>query len=770
MARLRQHSSSTSSSDSRRQYLAALRSISEGPGASERRYVFDLPVAGNVVEWVTGHQFLAFESDSQSIYSHWGQYQLLRDTCQLRCPICNPYDPTGEGPANCWGKTRAQLQDEVLLRRSDRHGGGDVCPKCGGAREEFVQDGLLQDYNTVLACIGMRSAKSATAGLFATYVDHVICAMAGFEQGALARKLGQVRGTTFDVAFVATTGKQAEATIFDYYTNFRSASPWFQRYVTTIKEMEQNQPDTGMKPWRYREVDLQISNELAGVQFSSLHSNSAGMAGRTRIAGFIDELARFDVTESKRGANEVWRVVSASLKTIRRAADVMRLPRCIFGVKIATSSPISIDDKMMTLLRDAEREDQDNVLAIHKATWDFNPFQPRSSFDEEFREDAVQAQRDFGAIPPLVETPFIEDVPRFAHSVEPELGPAVSFRTTYPEDSLGRQYVGVEVVDAIVSPEVPRFICFDAGESFDSFAGAMGHPAWVEVMPDPDEQDPRKRQPRRILMTIYDFVIRIMPTQQPKRTVWFDSVVKIIEALKPNFRIARVNFDRWNSTSLIQNIRTLGVPAEQERLVVDDFISFRGDAYGGKVKLLPPTDGELSFLSDGQVSLAVTPDKLTPAACGIYELVKLSRSEDLKRIFNPHKGEKRGHNSDDTAQVLVGVHKMIQKAYSDDPAKKGRKERLRREQFGGETWGGGGVVQAMRGWSTVQPTPRPGGGPPRPMPPTVRRRGGVPGYMPSDSYATMDGQPAGTQEGQATPEQQRAHNFEGRGVIRMRRW
>lgn len=743
----KQPSQRTSSAAVRSPELRAALQLLWSDEAEEAGVVFDLPTSPNIIEWATDPKYL----DLATVFEYWGQYQLLRDACQIRCPICNPFDPTGEGPANCWGKSRMELESEVLLVHSDRHHGSFVCPKCGGAREEFIKDGLLRDYNTVLAVVGMRSGKSAGAGIFATYLDHMLCCASGYERDSLTRLLKQARGTTFDVAFVATSAEQAESTIWDYYKNFRERSPWFQRYVYRVKELMIAQPKLGIGLWEYKELDKEIANELIGIRFRSMHSNSAGMAGATRVASFIDELARFDTTESKRGADEVWRVLTNSLKTVRTAARTLGLPGFLYGARFATSSPISIDDKAMTTLD----KELDRMLSFKKATWEFNPKQPRTEFDEEYKEDPIAAERDFGANPPLTETPLIEDLPRFATSIEPALSPAVVFEPTYPEDALGRKYAGIEAVDAIMSPEVPRFIFFDAGYSFDSFAGAMAHPGWVEVAPDPKDPD---QKPRRILLVIYDFVIRILPTVNPVRTVWFDSVIQIIEAIRNRFRIVRVCFDRWQSLSLMQHIRQLGIPADQERLEVRDFVAFKSDCYSGKVKLLPPEGSELGF-KEGQLILTKKPTELSAAAAGIYELVKLSRDEQLKKVFNPNKGKKRGYDSDDTAQVLVGVHRMIQVAMSDDPAKKGRKERLRREQMGGETWGGGGVVQAMKHWSVSPPIPSPTGGPPRQHPPiSYGRRGGVPGYTPGDTFISEDGR--------AT----KAHTFSERGIIRVNRW
>jgi hypothetical protein len=746
------------------EYLQALEFLRTGGASVRKAPEFDLPVAGNIIEWVTDKRFLDFHQ----AFAHFGQYQFLRDVAQIRCPVCNPFDKDSEGPGRVWGRTRTELESEVLLVRAVN---GDACPKCKGTREEFVKDKLLYDYNTAIVCVGARAGKSASAALLATYLEHVIYCTAGWERDALAKKLGQAPGTRFDVAFVAASGRQAEKTIWDWFTNFRERCPWLGRYRTKIKELQAAQPRIGQKRWEFVEIGKSIRNDLIRVELDSLHSNSATMAGATRIAAFVDELARFDTTESKRGADEVWRVLSMSLKTVRQAAINVGFPSHLFGLKIATSSPISMDDKMMSLLQ--KQDVLDNMFALKMATWEFNPFLPKEAFAEDYAEDPVQAERDFGANPPLTETPLIEDVPRFAKSIASKLTPAVLFRTTYPEDAFRRQYIGLEVEDTIISPESPRFITFDAGASFDSFAGAMAHPAWVEVSAEPGE-----RQPRRILMTVYDWVIRIMPTEKPKRTVWFDSVVKIVDMLKDKFRITQVCFDRWQSEALIQDIRAFGVQAEQESITVKDFVSFKSDCYSGKVKLLPPLPfgvggrPELEFLENGQLRYNRTPMELSPQAAGIYELVKLSRSEDLRKVYNPLKGRKRGYDSDDVAQVIVGVHRQIQAAMSDDPSKTSRKDRLRREQQGGEMWGGGSSVHVGPPTGSYVAGGNRGS--------RGRGTGGL-GYTNQDQYvggvskyappATASGDTfvGGINENAPVPSEHE-HEFSGPGLVRLRRW
>jgi len=630
--------------------------------------------APNAIAWATGADWL----NVQSIYRHVRQYQVIRDLFQLRCPLpsCN-----GQGPMDrdCWGKGREYLESEALLTFSSQYG-EDVCPKCGTTRSEFVQDGLLNLYNQMHIVAGMRSGKTATAAIVGTYVEHRVITIGHATQGGLARYYDQLPGQQFDITFIASTDVQSKDTIWAKYAELRKTSPWFSRYVRWIKgyEIKQQTPN-GMKPWTYEELDKEIRNGCLGLIIKSMNSNSGGMAGRTRLAAFIDELARFDVTDSSRGADEVYRVLDNSLATVRAPASRDKSAPWL-GLMSSISSPISIEDKSMTLLRQCANIK--NMYYGHYATWDFNPDLPRESFESAFERDPIGAMRDYGAQPPSAASPLITDPMLFRKvTVQQDLKPTATFRNIIHVDRTGREYLSV-VPDAIkLSRDGERYICFDAGASFDQFAGACAHGEWV--------QTPEGRQ----LVTVYDWVLRVLPEIKPRRDVWFDFVVQLLEAMSKNYVITRVDFDRWQSTHLIQQIRDRGIRCEMHGTTYEHFVKFMNDANFSKVRMLPPNPDDHN----------VDPPSMSAQGLAFYELERLERSPDLKRIYNPRKGQRRGWNSDDVATVVAHVNEMVQSSVVDISNSNGKDHRLRRESAGGTTWSGRGTLfrpmaGTKRGW------------------------------------------------------------------------
>jgi hypothetical protein len=619
----------------------------------ERDYLI-IP-APNVIEFVTSPQYL----NIPSVFHYTRQYQVLRDFFQFRCPICNPSNPEA---IDCWDKSREYLEAENLLIWSTQYN-DDVCPKCGTTREEFKADGLLKKYNQLHGIVGMRSGKTATVGMMGCYLEHRLVNIALAQpKYRLADYFGLLPKQPFEVTFIASTEVQSNDTIWAYYKSMRVDSPWFRRCVSWIKERERLQDTpSGMGRWTYKETIREIENGLIGVKFNSKNSNSSGLAGRTRIASFIDELSRFKQTESSMGADEAYRVMENSLRTIRSQVENKNLVD-FFGMIASISSPISVEDKGMELLY--QSTDIERMYSFHYATWEFNPEEKREYYDEQFKKDFVGTERDFGARPPLAANPLIREPDKFEERVtDTNLEPTAKLEIIPFTDKTGQRYHKVLMTECSLLRDANRYVVFDAGKNFDSFAGACGH---LEIM----QLDNNIME----YVTVVDWVMRVLPSEDME--VWFDSCVDIIKFQKTYQKIARVEFDRWNSVTLIQQIRNQGIRAEQDSIKSEDYIKFVADSLMGRVKLLPkePEDDNLD------------PPFKSPAAVGLYEIGRLERSLDDKRVYNPQKGKRRGWNSDDVAVCLVHLHKMCQGSQIMPTGAKlrSREARLKREEVGGQ--------------------------------------------------------------------------------------
>jgi hypothetical protein len=436
-----------------------------------------------------------------------------------------------------------------------------------------------------------------------------------------------------------------------------------------------------MKPWVYRETDTRIVNLHPSIRLltNSLNSNAPGLRGRTRPAAFADEISHMEQTESRRSATEIYRSLERSLRTVRSRVKLFGgLPW--LGAMVSVTSPVSRNDKGMELLRDARKVK--TMFSRHVPTWEFNPYETREGMQDEFDKDPIGAMRDYGAQPPGAEYPLVHDEARWrALAVDTKLKPRADFEVYEVVGKTGQRYMAVRVKRAEFLPDNhARYVVWDAGKNFDAFAGACAHGEWISL----EEGKPVR------LVTVYDWVVRILP--RPGTEVLFDSVRDLMEILRKNTRIVRVEFDRWQSVQLIQQVREMSVFAEQKSTTDKDYVQWKIDCFEGIVRMLPPQPREYNTSVETYV-WAVEPPELTAAACGIYELLGLQCDPDTHRVTAPEKGERRGYGSNDVAQCLVHAHALVQReGYTDQQDDHSRRAARLRAEGSSASWATRGYV------------------------------------------------------------------------------
>ena len=593
------------------------------------KYAIDFSIqAPNIIEWSTSEKFLK----QPSLFDYKRQYQTIRDLFQLRCPLCNKLDRQS---IDCWDKGREYLESENLLAWSPKYH-DDVCPACNTTRREFETDGIFKRYNTFVACVGMRSGKSVMAGAYlGTYIEHLIITL-----GNPSSYFDVFPGQPFEVAFTATTEVQSEGTIYAYYRAAREQSPWVQAYIEHLKQEETRR---GLfKQTLYNETNKTIYYKELNTEFNSLHSNSGGLAGRTRVWAVVDELSRFEtsVGESRRGAKEVYNVIDNGLATVRGEVDRRQLPY-IFGMMNAVSSPIHNSDMTMKLLKTAKKDK--NIFAVHYPTWKFNPKITRESLESRFQRDPTGAERDFGANPPNAEMPLITDEERFRKCINPNLKPKAIFEDTTPVDGMGRMYAGKILKHADFDRLTSYYIAGDAGKSKDSFALACGHGEYKDVhTPNGIEKK---------WCTIMDWCVTVRPSVKPRKTIYYDCIVDILNRIKQRQKIQLVAFDHWNSEAILQDLSNMQIETATYNVKAEDALRFVIDAYESKVQMIaadPNDEYKDPYSPDGH--------GMSDYGRAIHELLNLERSADLKTV------DHRSNEHNDVSVCLFSVHKFVQES------------------------------------------------------------------------------------------------------------
>ena len=555
--------------------------------------------APNIIQWVASPSYL----NVPSLWSYPNEYRVLRDLFELQCPYCN----TEEEPDD--------LRREILLEHNK-------CPKCHATKLDLYRDGLVSGYNELTGVLGMRSGKTVLAGAFiGTYLLHAALMM------NLQEYFGLMKGQLLELAFVAASSVQAHDTAWSAFVGAFDKSPWFQGYIAHLREREKKE---GLaKESLFRRNSGKIEFPEAHIQAVCLSRNSATAAGRTRIGVIVDELSRFEQTQSFISAEEVYQVHKRSLKTLQSKADQMRARGewpAFDGIMVCISAPMFSDDKMMRLLKDAETSKK--MYSIHKATWEFNPDFTEESFKDEFLQDPTRALRDYGAQPPGAMNPLVKNPEILRAALDPSRQPLLKYRLDYTTENAGGailHYTKPILVGCPIDPRIPRVIACDPGKNHDSFGISIAH---------------AERAPSGEIIFVLDAIIDIRPKRENTghgMTVWevhFPAVLAFIKLLSQRFRIQAVAYDQWNSAHLIAELQALGIRVEKVSLKRQDYFDFLDDAAQGRVRLIGRLD-----------STETSEDR------ALFELVHLE--DDGEKVFH-----NRG-KSDDLAQVLIRAHYLI---------------------------------------------------------------------------------------------------------------
>ena len=281
-----------------------------------------------------------------------------------------------------------------------------VCPRCKATKAEMIVGNDLPLYIELAACVGQRAGKSALVSFLIAYITHVILKL---HKPNEVYKVGL--NNTFHISLVALTLGQAKSTLWDPVYALLANSPWFKEYHKFLDS------HGGKFGEVYKLQEMSVAYRHRSLIIGPQSPDMRKLRGMTRIAAAIDEIGWFDNNRAKvkvtLDATEIHKSLSNSLFTVR--STVKRLIRQGYSnvptaYMLDVSSPSSVRDKIMELYKSSENSP--HIYGIKLPTWEFNPNITRDDLDSAFREKPVEAERDFGANPPLSDNPFIGSFPR----------------------------------------------------------------------------------------------------------------------------------------------------------------------------------------------------------------------------------------------------------------------------------------------------------------------------------------------------------------------
>jgi hypothetical protein len=536
------------------------------------------------------------------------------------------------GHEHCWITQRGEIPS-AELKITDTIEYGDSWMGLKGVDAIRLPNGcrmidLETDSGTFLHAAGItlhNSGKTFITAVFSSYLEHRYLCL----EGVCSENYG-LRNSTFITTFVAGDKQQVNETTWGNFVTEIKKSPWYQRYFDYLKVEGKR---LGQKLYDFKtEEYLWFPHKKLMVAFAA--GNFTTLRGRTRNAGSIDELGWFESNASAKRMNglEIYNALSNSLETIRTSvADKWNegkydLPSAyMFDV----SSPSAEDDPIMTLA--ANSKANPNCFQFHLPTWEINPAMTRDRLRGKFETNPLAAQRDFAAVPGVGKNIFIPNAEQVDACIDDERKNMLQYTTEIFDVTIKQHtynYVRALLTNVDVNRMTPFMIACDAAEAGNSYGLALC---------SLDEHD----------TSYVNGLVLITPKalDGDVARIHFPSVMDIIlELRKRGLQIEMVCFDRWQSTSTVQELRDLNIDAQRYSLRYNDFLNWRANLTDRKIRFPTP---EVPFK---QVLLEKLTDR-TPVA-SLLKQVRTVRDSG-KMVIKPSQGD------DDLFRCIVLADRMM---------------------------------------------------------------------------------------------------------------
>ena len=427
--------------------------------------------------------------------------------------------------------------------------------------------------------------------------------------------------------FSALSAEQAEENLWMPFKGLYDNSPWFKKYNDFLRAEEKR-----LSIPLVENKDTYIFYPHKRFMCSYTGSDDRKKRGRTRLWGAIDEIAFLNSeqgTSKKKvmDADKNYSALNNSLSTIRQKA-IMKIQAGFYDTQMAimynASSPYNVQDKIMRLVKSP------SILsvAIQRATWEANPdYTELTCRAMNPNLSQVEFDRDFGAIPPFSDSPFIGEgrvleklcLPSDTHQ------PLVDITREIHTDPMGDSYLYLKAKVSRIDKITPRLLSLDNGFTQNAFAAAL-------FSFNHEKKSPFLNQ----MFSLY-------PDQNAGLNIHFPMmfehfIIPLIQGLNIKF----VFYDRWQSLDQIQRLRDIKVQAQAHSLSLEkDLLPFKQMLLSGNM-ILPPCELPIQGVKDSSNPLQQVKDKpvanliwqtLTVRQVGRKLLKPLEGDDDMFRAF-----------------------------------------------------------------------------------------------------------------------------------------
>ena len=494
-----------------------------------------------------------------------------------------------------------------------------ICPKCRQNRLELFTIGEFDQHrpsmkNEFIGCLGQRAGKSKFVVTASTYQLHRWVKLSDPLSYFGLPRMEVVLGT-----FSALSAEQAEENLWMPFMGLYDAAPWFKKYNEFLKGEEKR---LSIPLADIKETYVFYPHKRFLLSFTG--SDDRKKRGRTRFIGAIDEIAFLNSDGQKKkvmDADKNYAALTNSLSTIRQKAVKRMLEKGDFDVPLPVmynaSSPYNVLDKIMRLTKEAPAKNPWAVV-IHRATWESNPdYDEKSCRNINPNISEIEFQRDFGAVPPFSDSPYIGE----ARVLEKLCEPVAPIIEAHPEvfvDRMGDNYLFLKARVLRVDKMTPRLLSLDNGYKQNAFGACVFR------------YDAQLKKP------ILEFAANLYPDTQAGYNINFLAMFEgLILPIVQGLRIRHVFYDRWQSLDQIHRLREMKIDAQAHSVSFDkDLLPFKQQLLSGNM-ILPPS--ELSVASAKEMSDPLVAIRGKPISSLIWQC--LTVREAGKKLLKPLEGD-----------------------------------------------------------------------------------------------------------------------------------
>ena len=421
----------------------------------------------------------------------------------------------------------------------------------------FIANGLINH----------NSGKSAVTVMIASYTLHGFLKLQNAPQA-----FNLLANETLEGTLVALTATKARDLIYSKLEGYLKDTPWFKQYHGMLDEYGKKYGEE-----LYRVRDMFASYRCRSLIIKAVDPDMRKLRGATRFFGAIDELGWFLSSEKgnaiKFDAKEIVKSMDNQFLTVREGYyDLLKqgMDGIITPMLCYISSPSSKKDLMVKAYLNSL--DSETAVGFNYATWEFHPRMSKNTkaIAKKFKEDPIEAMRDFGAVPPNSSAPFISDIDHVKRIVEKNRFNTV--RCTSKDITAPGGKIMRTGDLRIIAPKDnnKRIIALDSASVNNSFAIVLGY--FDDVLHRP----------------IFDTFVEIQNTKESELN--YNAVFNdVISPLCEHFNVGIIVADRFQSNKFIHDIQEeYQIPGEIYSVKYKDFTDFKQDILNSNITIPKP--------------------------------------------------------------------------------------------------------------------------------------------------------------------------------------